>query len=448
MLTLFEGNVKPTVNVTTDQDLLEVTTVSQDAGVVSLSANVLDLNEEQMHSFEWVSKDQNLVFSNSNMDNVTFDPLSVPVGLYSYTLTVSDNGQPVESLTFNGLIKIIEFNPVLNDEDSDGDLIDDLTEGYSDIDQNRIPEYLDVVSSLQLLPAGELTEQSMLKTLAGHKLSLGDFVFASDLNDASLPLESLKNVGGDDFVQSELFIDQGMSHASGIYDVNITLNYSDELTYISFENTQEIQATSRIRKYDYINGWTDFVENENNKIYSAAKSELGCPEINDDSYELGLVEGNECVSLQILEGGSNDADQLSNAFVKFTFSVAEVLETDQIDVTYNSVEPASLNSESVVLEMQFVTQSTNQLLDSLTFNTAGTIDKLVNGVKTDSYTVTTVNIYHDINNDGVANANELLVSSDYLGGQSNLVINFDNALQVSPVTTALLVTYQFELIIE
>lgn len=78
------------------------------------------------------------------------------------------------------------------------------------------------------------------------------------------------------------------------------------------------------RKYRPGSGWGAFVEDDNNRIESAAGSSSACPPPGDASYQPGLTPGHFCVQLSIEDGGPNDNDAAAgpNGIIKDPGGVA------------------------------------------------------------------------------------------------------------------------------
>lgn len=63
--------------------------------------------------------------------------------------------------------------------------------------------------------------------------------------------------------------------------------------------------------------WQNFVVDAANKIDSAKRESSGlCPSVAADTWQSGLIAGNECIRLTIADGGPNDDDGLTNSVVR------------------------------------------------------------------------------------------------------------------------------------
>lgn len=76
-----------------------------------------------------------------------------------------------------------------------------------------------------------------------------------------------------------------------------------------------VPAAAVYRKYSSVNGWSAFVEDAKNRIYSTKGAEGVCPSPGNKSYQRGLRAGHHCVQLMIEDGGPNDADNRKNGTI-------------------------------------------------------------------------------------------------------------------------------------
>ena len=66
------------------------------------------------------------------------------------------------------------------------------------------------------------------------------------------------------------------------------------------------------RKYDSENGWGSFVEDANNRLYSAQGALGACPEPGSELYRPGLNYLDNCLQMLVEDGGPNDSDRAVN----------------------------------------------------------------------------------------------------------------------------------------
>jgi hypothetical protein len=76
-----------------------------------------------------------------------------------------------------------------------------------------------------------------------------------------------------------------------------------------------IPADAVYRKYTESGGWTSFVEDTVNALWSAPGEAGICPSPGDSAYVPGLIPGYFCVQLMIEDGGGNDGDGKQNSAI-------------------------------------------------------------------------------------------------------------------------------------
>ena len=91
LLTITELNLAPEVEIELIQKEKVVTQIIAQNGPVNVKANLVDLNGNDLHSYEWLV--DGLPASPDNKVEFVFDPLELS-GKYSITVKVTDNGNP------------------------------------------------------------------------------------------------------------------------------------------------------------------------------------------------------------------------------------------------------------------------------------------------------------------------------------------------------------------
>ncbi|WP_299598221.1 GLUG motif-containing protein [uncultured Microbulbifer sp.] len=100
-VTITDTNVAPEVILIATQADEQGTVFSADAGNITLSAEITDVNGADSHSIQWYTSD--LPVTPNDQASFTFDPQSMAPGEYSLSVVVTDNGTPVlssEEVTF------------------------------------------------------------------------------------------------------------------------------------------------------------------------------------------------------------------------------------------------------------------------------------------------------------------------------------------------------------
>jgi len=437
-LTIIGANIAPRVSIDIIQDAQSFTTVTKDAGVVQLTANVIDLNSKDQHTYDWSLTSGELVPAEGfSSPTFTFDPAALTEGLFTISVTVTDNGEGSLSGSVDSLVKVIASAPVLNDDiDTDGDGIDDEDEGFSDVDMDRIPDYLDPIVALNQLPASDNTN-AILQSDAGTALSLGSTAFASGNNNASVSVQNIEDHGGLNGAEGTNTDDGFYKYSVGIYDFEVKEPESGSSVRIVLPQTAAISSNSLYRKYETDSGWSGFIEDMANSIASAPGTLGVCPSPGDVSYVSGLSEGHYCVQLTIEDGGPNDADDLANGLIKYLGGVAANTSVNPtVSITLKELVDNVFNvddGEKVVLRFELNSSATGATLNKLTIGSGGDIHE-VNDIGA-------ATLYVDANNNGVPEASEKMVAERYRIDDGE--IEFSAPYPLPTGITGFLVTYQF-----
>jgi MYXO-CTERM domain-containing protein len=310
VITIVEENLPPRVVMTLSQADVVGSTVSKDSGTVTVFTNIVDANRTDTHTVTWARALQTLPEASVVVVNgegpefpyevLEFDPADLEVGVYSLAVDVSDGENDV-SVAVN--MNLIDQAPVLSEEfDSDSDGTFDADEGAGDLDGDGIPDYLDNLVALNLIPARDTG--AILQSEPGTKLMLGMLALGAGDNNVSIAEEQV--------MANSDSTDTDFDYPRGLIDFEVTgadFGYSYSLV-LPLPTALVDEAV--YRKYSALGGWSDFVENATNMISSGMKLEGTCPELGSDAYTLGLTAGDDCLQLMIEEGGPNDADGLVN----------------------------------------------------------------------------------------------------------------------------------------
>jgi hypothetical protein len=322
-----------------DNDNLQtVAVVYRDQGLVTLVADINDINISDSHVLNWQIKapdsgsDDNSAASfiapsdldlDTSANTFEFSPTSIPVGIYSVALNVRES-DTIEAYSVN-----LEYALVVQDSlpalsstaDSDFDGISDADEGQFDSDADGIPDYLDDNDNIANLPSG-VSEQP-LTTLAGYRLTLGDVARVAKQEIAAstnIRLQDLADFGGENNSSIDDAEDIHFTAVQSLQNFNIEgLDFAGQSlpVVIPLATGTRIPENAVYRKYNSDDGWFTFVENQNNSIASASYDADGnCPLATSDSYTSGLSTGDTCIRLTIQDGGPNDADLLANGIIK------------------------------------------------------------------------------------------------------------------------------------
>jgi len=311
-LTVDEANFAPRLSLITQQNGKSISVVDTNNGVVTVTAIVKDINENDTHDIVWSSVNDSLVDLNVDGLASTFEFSAEDLTTNTFGLMVSVSESNTSELFNVSVAKDIVVNASLVtldvDTDSDNDGISDADEGYSDSDNDGISDYLDTDNNPSRLPIDDST--AAMQTVNGLSLSLGDVVTTAEGATAANATVDV----------NDLITDEHFTTLSNITNFNVSglteVGQSVPIVIpLSAGNT--IVEGSIYRKYSENKGWFDFVVDSENGVYSAIADDDGnCPYPLSSDYHEGLTAGDNCIQLLIKDGGDNDADGLENGMVK------------------------------------------------------------------------------------------------------------------------------------
>ncbi|WP_193907415.1 autotransporter-associated beta strand repeat-containing protein [Cellvibrio polysaccharolyticus] len=305
VISLREGNIAPEVSLSLNQDERNTILVARTGGNVTVTAQVTDLNAGDTHSFDWSGTDNVLADLDGSAANNTlvFNPVTLS-GRYFVQLTVTDSAGASE--TADLYFRVVEQLPVLDpNQDSNGNGIDDATEGFGDANGNGIPDYLDSMPTDNVLPQDiSITGAYLLECEPGVLCRIGRFALMGEGGTQLLD----SDLDG----QPDLKVDSGYRPVGGIFDFEVRhLPLAGQTIQIVLPQQAAIPTDAIYRKYSD-GAWKDFVTNDNNRLHSAPGNPGFCPPPGDVQWEAGLIAGYLCVQLTLEDGGPNDADGLVN----------------------------------------------------------------------------------------------------------------------------------------
>ncbi|WP_193907411.1 beta strand repeat-containing protein [Cellvibrio polysaccharolyticus] len=322
VISLREGNIAPEVSLSLNQDERNTILVARTGGDVTVTAQVTDLNAGDTHSFDWSGTDNVLADLDGNAANNTlvFNPVTLS-GRYFVQLTVTDSAGASE--TADLYFRVVEQLPVLDpNKDSNGNGIDDETEGFGDANGNGIPDYLDAMPTDNVLPQQIIEANTyLLECDPGVLCRIGRFALLGESGGVELLVSDME-------AASDLPADSTHQVVGGIFDFEIKhLPVEGQTIRVVIPQREAIPAEAVYRKY-HNGSWKDFVSNDNNRLHSAPGNPGFCPPPGDAQWEPGLVAGYLCVQLTLEDGGPNDADGLVNKAIADPGGVSVRVQTE------------------------------------------------------------------------------------------------------------------------
>ncbi|NVK23556.1 MAG: hypothetical protein HWE10_01385, partial [Gammaproteobacteria bacterium] len=305
----------------------KVTVVDEFATDVSLNVTVVDADRTNDNNVT-VSINGEVVLPETltmGTHSLPIDPAILGVGTHEVTVNVAeiatDEMYEVESSFF---FSIADFLPTLDATDSDGDGIADIDEGFADSDGDGIADYLDdssLQSNEQVIALGN--DNAIIEVAEGLTLTIGETLKSIDKgqsSDASVTVEELEAAYGVEIDDSDV-----TEYVTPIIDFEVKGVVPGETIDLVIPLSNALPNNARYRKLQSDGTFVNFDTVGNNAIASAEKNELDvCPamDANEDIREGdplvwvdGLVEGNTCIKLSIVDGGANDADGKPNGVV-------------------------------------------------------------------------------------------------------------------------------------
>ena len=319
-LSVIERNLKPRLKITKQQNDQNVSIISSGSGRAYIEAVIKDVNIEDRHDVSWqVVNDEISDFETSDDGlKFEFEPRSLIPGRYFVDVLVAETNT-LELYSISRRIQIIieDSSALSNVNDSDNDGIVDSEEGTGDSDNDGISNYLDDDANTTRLPIEQGNEP--MQVVSGYSLSVGTFV--QSLNGtssqfASMSIEDLANVILDTD-QSVYMQHYQISGAVFDFAIDGLVQVGDSVAVIiPLADGNLLSDKAYYRKYAPTKGWYDFIVDDKNTISSALSDDEGqCPNIDSESYRIGLNEGDDCIQLLIEDGGPNDSDMLLNGSI-------------------------------------------------------------------------------------------------------------------------------------
>jgi ubiquitin len=343
-VTISEVNHIPRVGLTAVIDSAPdtpVTILSTSDGLATITANVNDPDISDRHSFFW--RGVSNLAGTAKGSTFQFDPATVSAGVYQLSVTATDDADsPLSSSAFITL-KVLGDAPVLSAlKDSDGDGIDDNTEGLGDRDGDNIPDFADSADEkniLAMFPFGDKPVEGawMLEVQSGMRLKLN--VYSNRQGDYSPVIDKEAITDENDIDRSDV----GYLFDGGIFDFVISdMPVTGETALVVFPQLSPIPAGAVYRK-EHDGRWSTFEEDDNNFITSAQGSLGTCPPPGSADYQLGLNEGDYCVQIGIEDGGVNDTDGEANGTILDPSGVGQA-QTADIDTNLGQAQPSDARS--------------------------------------------------------------------------------------------------------
>ncbi len=305
-------NEPPDVSLSVTQNGgVNIARVTKTGGNIVVQAVATDPNSGDSLTLEWSTAPASLVDLDVDEGSFTFDPSALASGVYQVSARVYDNASVPLSGYQHILIHVVETVPTLSSSiDSDDDGINDAAEGMVDTDFDGIPDYLDNIAQSNILPVVPGNNSRYLgRTEAGMRVTLGRYALQREKGGMQLSDADFQAV---DALKS----DPDYATPGGIFDFEVhDLPNVGQTARFVIPQRSAIPANPVYRKFTAVHGWSTFVEDNNNKLYSTSGEQGLCPLPGDARWLPGLTAGHWCVQIEIEDGGANDEDGMANGVI-------------------------------------------------------------------------------------------------------------------------------------
>ncbi|WP_205597752.1 Ig-like domain-containing protein [Paraferrimonas sp. SM1919] len=325
--TILEGNLPPEVELVGQQDGNNRLLASQLDGEFTINALVIDPNSEDTHQLNWtIPESINYVESGNT---ISFEPSELAVGLYSFSVEVSDNQGASDIDTI--LVAVTDADEAnLANLDADGDLLSDSTEGFKDSDFDGIADYLDqMTDECNVLPAsvdnwdGFILEASPSVCLRTGVYSTQGSTGGSQITDIEI------NKPNDDLNPDTQAVNIG-----GLFDfIAYKLAEPGQDIFVVMPQRNAIPENAVYRKHSPQHGWYSI--DEPGIVFSTQGEPGFCPPPGTAEWTEGLTVGHWCVKLKLQDGTKYDDDGLVNGVIYDPGGVGVLLTDNTFPIAQN-----------------------------------------------------------------------------------------------------------------
>ena len=345
IVTIREDNINPDIDLFAEQNSESRILIVPTGGDVVVTSEIIHPDPTNEYEYVWESLDVSLTDIDSADESFTFDPSTLEAGIYRLKATVTDIDDTGFSDSDTLYLQIVDELPVLGEVDTDGDGVPDTIDGLKDSDRDGIPDYLDSTPECNVLPQEvAYVDGYMVEGDPGVCLRLGNYSIKSTLGGAKVIDEDIS-------ADNVLTDDVEAINIGGIFDfIAYGLPDAGQSYLIVMPQLRPIPANAVYRKFTPEDGWVTFTEDVNNRVWSVAGEPGYCPPSGGDYWTEGLTEGHWCVQVEILDGGENDDDGITNGSIVDPGGVS-VLVSDNSLPTANDDAVTVLVNETIAIDI-------------------------------------------------------------------------------------------------
>ncbi len=362
---IVDSNIAPTASFSFSQNQTPISMGVTGGGIIEIASNAKDVNGDDI-SFNWSNSDSRLLGilqqgSGTTMSSLQINPANLAPDNYNLNLIVSDNNA---DRTISGFLRIVNATATINDSDGDGI--------SNTLDDNNLPAEVITISSNSNLT---------LSTEAGNTLRLG----RNAIIDAEGVGVTVTDLGTDAVNTLGNF-----QSNSPVLDYEAILTLPGSILNLVYALPSPTTTFNRVRKYNNIEGWRFFEQDDNNQIFTAiTENPQGvCPPVNDPAYGIAVANnenlptGNWCIQLRIEDGGPNDADGEVNAIIIDPVAVQAATGVNDSSLSTLSINGALLSPGFTPLITNYETSLAAETIDVtiLANNSNATVNATLNGI--------------------------------------------------------------------
>jgi hypothetical protein len=417
-VTISEQNAAPRVGMYLEQQGRRTTTVASSGGLTGVLSQVLD-NPLDMHSFDWSASDSGL-FDPITVNDPAYllDPAGLADGMYNLRLSVTDDGIPPLNTQASSLVKVVFANPVLSvNDDSDRDGLNDADDGTGDEDADRIANYLDRHTAVNVLPFGE--DGRLLETENGLQLRLGGITFELTESHAGVDEQSV-------------LVDEDNGFPTDVADFEIAGLPPGGQARVVVPLEHPVAASAFYRQYAQMQ-WLPFDASGSDELASADGSAGACPAPGANAFAAGLQTGAWCLQLTLTDGGPNDSDGVADGVIRHAGGLAAPVSVRTAGLPNPEVRLSGPGS-IVVVRFSLQSDSGDAMLRSIDIQST---------VPGDTTPVERVLLVIDTNTDGRLTTTDVTVAqgSFLIGGVTQTLV-LDEPFAIPPGETQMLIVLE------
>jgi len=329
-LTLVEGNLAPRLHLRALQGEIALAAAGRAGGALTLDAGAVDPNPGDALDFDWSASDGALLAQARAEGGrlLLDDPTLLDTGWYRVALRVSDAAGASAGATL--WLQLRDGAPLA---DGDGDGVGDAFAGaYFDGDAfDGDGDPLEAAHLLQL-DGDPLPPLAHIAALPGLRLGLGEVAQLAGNRGARISLSQLDaHLAGRAARWSTRLVgsaeDPGYQHGEALFSLRVfALGQPGDRVALLLPLAGGWDESSALRAYG-VGGWTAVAAE---RISGQPAGAIACPSLEDPGYAAAPAPGDGCLRVELIDGGSADADGAVNGALELLLGVAQRIDDPQV----------------------------------------------------------------------------------------------------------------------